>query len=78
MPDYLYELNWKDDEIKEKATGRVLFEYSPNLDGRKTGRLIMEDGGVRPQEGLGPGPVGPFEFDFGPAAEMYRDFFWRW
>lgn len=57
---------WTDEEMKEKVTGQALFEYSPNNNGRKIGRLIMEDGGVRPQDGLGPG--GPFEFDFGLAA----------
>lgn len=71
MPDYLYKPEWTDEEMKEKVTGRALFEYSPNNNGRKIGRPIMEDGGVRPQDGLGPGPGGPFEFDFGLAAEVY-------
>ena len=69
MPDYLYEP--EPDPVHEpntnKVKGRALFEYSPNFCGRKTGRLVMEDGGVQPQDGLEPGPGGPFEFDFGPA-----------
>lgn len=66
MPDYLYEPAWPDEQCNEKAT-----EYSPSYNGRKIGRLIMEDGAVWWQDGLGPRPGGPFEFDFGPAAGVY-------
>jgi hypothetical protein len=47
-------------ELDNSFSGRGLFEYVPNLNGRRYGRLIMEDGGQD--------KVGVKEFDFGPAS----------
>jgi hypothetical protein len=46
------------------ASGRVLFEYVPNKEKRRYGRLLMDGGGNK--EGF-------FEFDFGPATPGILD-----
>lgn len=64
---YLYEPNRKHLHIATEVTGRLLLKCYPNHDIR----LLMEDVRVQPEDGSGPrpGPGGPVEFAFGPAAE---------
>jgi hypothetical protein len=65
-PNFLYVPDRTHSLIRNTFRGRTLFEYDPNYNGRKTGMLLIEDGGPKPAGG-GVGPGGPFYFDFGPA-----------
>jgi len=60
--EFLYKplRNWDEDTLAASFTGRMIFEYVPDRNKRKFGRLLMEDGGE--------GKIGLQEFDFGPSA----------
>ena len=60
--EFLYKplRDWDEDTLSASFTGRSLFEYVPDRNKRKYGRLLMEDGGE--------GKIGLQEFDFGPSA----------
>jgi len=60
--EFIYKANRNGDteELRGSPTGRVLFEYVPNRDGIRYGRLLMEDGGDN--------KIGLKEFNFGPAS----------
>jgi hypothetical protein len=53
------------DPLESSVTGRAIFEYVPNRSGRRYGRLIFEDGGVKKDDDSRPGF---WEYDFGPAT----------
>lgn len=71
--DYLYRPDRERTRYANTASGRSIFEYQPNFNGRKTGMLLYEDGGEQGQRKadgtFDPGPGGPFFFDFGPAED---------
>lgn len=65
LPNFLYVPDRQGEEFETSHKGRTIFEYDPNYNGRKTGMLLIEDGGEKGNDGIGPG--GPFYFDFGAA-----------
>lgn len=65
LPNFLYVPDRQGHEFENSYRGRTIFEYDPDYEGRKTGMLLIEDGGVKGPNGIGPG--GPFYYDFGPA-----------
>ncbi|KAF2737495.1 hypothetical protein EJ04DRAFT_119173 [Polyplosphaeria fusca] len=71
--DYLYRPDREHKRYETTQSGRSIFEYQPNFEGRKTGMLLYEDGGEQGKKNKDgtyePGPGGPFWFDFGPAEE---------
>lgn len=68
-PEFLYKAQkgYDFDEWETSPTGKALFEYVPNRNGRRFGRLIMEDGGVH-NTICGNTQPGLKEFDFGPST----------